>query len=107
MSSAGSYGKASGPRAGFWQRFGAALLDGIIVGIAVVILTVLLKGAGYAIGLLLSIAYFVYFEGGPTGATLGKRAVGIRVIDFDSGGPIGYGRAFIRWLGRIVSSLVI
>ena len=25
-------------------------------------------------------------------------ALGIRVIDFNTGGPIGYGRAFIRWL---------
>ena len=32
--------------------------------------------------------------------------MGIRVIDFDTGGPIGYGRGFIRWIGRIVSEIV-
>lgn len=107
MSSAGSYGKASGPRAGFWRRLGAALLDGIMVGIVGGILIAALKGVGYALYLIITIAYFVYFEGGPTGATLGKRALGIRVVDFDTGGPIGYGRAFIRLIGRWVSAIVI
>jgi uncharacterized RDD family membrane protein YckC len=100
-------GRASGPRAGFWRRFGAALIDGLIVGLAFGILYAVLKGAGYALGLLLGIAYFTYFEGGPLGAGFGKRAMGIRVVDFSTGGPIGYGRAFIRYVGRIVSSLVV
>jgi len=94
-----------GPRAGFWQRFAAAFIDGIIVGIPVLVLYEVAKGAGYALGLILSVAYVVYFEGGPTGQTIGKRVLGIRVYDFDGGGSIGYGRAFIRWLGRILSSI--
>jgi uncharacterized RDD family membrane protein YckC len=100
-------GRGSGPRAGFWRRFGAAVIDGIIVGVVILALDALLKGVGYAIGLLISIGYFTYFEGGPRGAGFGKRALGIRVIDFDTGGPIGYGRAFVRWIGRIVSGIVI
>ena len=43
-----------------------------------------------------AIPYFVYFEGGPTGQTLGKRALGIRVIDLNTGGSIGYARALVR-----------
>jgi hypothetical protein len=39
-------GKGSGPRAGFWRRFGGALLDGIILGLANGILEVALKGVG-------------------------------------------------------------
>ena len=31
----------------------------------------------------------------------------IRVIDVDTGGPIGYGRAFVRYIGRILSAIVI
>ena len=58
---------------------------------------------GYAVSLIGSVAYDVYFHGSASGQTVGKRALGIRVIDFGSGGPIGYGRATIRWLGRIVS----
>jgi uncharacterized RDD family membrane protein YckC len=100
-------GRASGPRAGFWRRFAAALIDGIIVLVVLGVLSAIVKGAGYGIGLLLSIAYFVYFEGGETGQTPGKRALGIRVVDFSTGGPIGYGRAFVRWIGRIISSAVV
>jgi uncharacterized RDD family membrane protein YckC len=97
----------SGPRAGFWQRFAAALIDGIIVGLTTEILIALLKDAGYAIGIVGGIAYYTYLEGGPTGQTLGKRAMGIRVVDFNTGGPIGYRRGFIRYVGRIVSALVL
>jgi uncharacterized RDD family membrane protein YckC len=96
----------SGPRAGFWRRFAAALIDGVITGVMNAVLTAALKGAGYALGLAAAIAYFVLLEGGPTGQTLGKRALGIRVISFEDGGPIGYGRAFIRYIGRIVSAVV-
>ncbi|HEU0318685.1 MAG TPA: RDD family protein, partial [Solirubrobacteraceae bacterium] len=46
-------------------------------------------------------------EGGPTGQTLGKRALGIRVVSFDTGGPIGYPRAFLRYIGRIIDFLVL
>jgi len=98
---------ASGPRAGFWRRLGAAIIDGLITGIVSGILYVALKTAGYALGLILTITYFTYFEGGLTGQTFGKKAMGIRVIDFSTGGPIGYGRAFIRYIGRIVSGLII
>jgi uncharacterized RDD family membrane protein YckC len=59
------------------------------------------------LGLVGSIAYYVILEGGPSGQTLGKKALGIRVYDLAQGGPIGYGRAFIRWIGRIASTIPI
>jgi uncharacterized RDD family membrane protein YckC len=97
----------SGPRASFGRRLVAYLLDVILVGIASGILAAILgEAAGYGIGTLAGLAYFVFFEGGPKGQTLGKMALGIRVIDFNTGGPIGYGRAIIRYLGRIVSAVV-
>jgi uncharacterized RDD family membrane protein YckC len=99
-------GRSSGPRAGFWRRFAAALVDGILIGIANTILALLLRGAGYGLATALGLAYYTYFEGSPAGQTLGKRALGIRVISFADGGPIGYGRAFIRWIGRFVSAFV-
>lgn len=98
--------QATGPRAGFWRRFGAALVDGIIVGLIGGILIGLLRASGEVLAIALSAGYYTYCEGGRRGQTLGKHALAIRVIDLDSGGPIGYGRAFIRYLGRIVSSLV-
>jgi uncharacterized RDD family membrane protein YckC len=94
----------SGPRAGFWQRFGASFIDGIILGVIYVVFYVILgPNPAYGLYLVLSAAYFTYLEGGPNGQTFGKKALGIRVIDLSGGGPIGYGRGFIRWIGRIVS----
>ena len=104
----------SGPRAGFWARFAALFIDGLVIAIIPIIVIAIgaassshgLLAFGYVLYFLGYIAYFVYFEGGPTGQTLGKRALGIRVIDFNTAGPIGYGRAFIRLIGRIISSFL-
>jgi uncharacterized RDD family membrane protein YckC len=106
----GSYTSGpSGPRAGFWRRFGAAFLDGLVL-FAVSIILVLILGNGalvQALETLISLAYFTYFEGGATGQTPGKRALGIRVYDLRQGGPIGYGRGFVRWISRILSTIPI
>lgn len=99
-------GRGSGPRAGFWRRFAALLLDGILLGIVIGILYAILKSAGELLGIVISAGYFTYFEGGPTGQTPGKSMMGIRVISLADGQPIGYGRGFIRWIGRIVSAFV-
>jgi uncharacterized RDD family membrane protein YckC len=100
-------GKGSGPRAGFWKRFAGALLDGIILGLANGILEVALKGVGYALGIILSLTYATVLIGGSRGQTLGQQAVGIRVISFETGGSIGYGRAFIRVISAYLSAVVI
>jgi len=102
-----STGGASGPRAGFWRRFVGVLIDGIILGIVEVVLrSILGAGAGTGLYVVISIAYFTILIGGRRGQTVGQMALGIRVIDFNTGGPIGYGRAFIRWLVAIVSAVV-
>jgi uncharacterized RDD family membrane protein YckC len=96
----------SGPRASFGRRLVAYLLDAILIGIVNGILVAVLEPAlGYAIGIALGLAYFAYLEGGPKGQTLGKMALGIRVVDFSTGGPIGYGRGAVRYLGRILSGI--
>jgi uncharacterized RDD family membrane protein YckC len=106
-------GSASGPRAGFWIRFGALLLDGLIIAIVPIIVIAIGSSAssgallafGYLLLLVGGIAYEIYFVGGPTGQTPGRRAVGIRVIDFNTGGPIGHGRATIRLIGRWLAGI--
>jgi uncharacterized RDD family membrane protein YckC len=99
-------GGASGPRAGFWRRFAAAFIDGLLIN-AVAYALGQISPILNILGLVGSIAYYVILEGGPTGQTLGKKALGIRVYDLAQGGPIGYGRAFIRWIGRIASTIPI
>jgi uncharacterized RDD family membrane protein YckC len=94
-------------RAGFWRRFAAAIVDGILLNIVSWILALILATVtGYGIGLLITIGYYTYFHGS-TGQTPGDAALSIRVVDKDGGGPIGYGRAFVRWLVSLVSGAVI
>jgi uncharacterized RDD family membrane protein YckC len=103
-------GGPSGPRAGFWNRFAAAFLDGLILIVPSIILSIILKdspGLRSILTLIIDLGYFTYFEGGPTGQTIGKRALGIRVYDFRQGGPIGYGRGFLRQIMKYVSAIPI
>ena len=93
-------------RAGWWRRAGAWMLDGIVAGLITGVLSAVLHDVGSSLGVLVSIAYFVLFEGGPQGAGAGKQAMRIRVVDAQTNAPIGYRRAFVRWLGRILSALV-
>jgi uncharacterized RDD family membrane protein YckC len=97
----------SGPRAGFWIRFGAVLIDGIGLGIISFALRAAIGGAGSAVGVLIALVYYTYLEGSGAGQTIGKKLVGIRVIDFNTGGPIGYGRAALRYIGSFVSGIAI
>ncbi|HET6549467.1 MAG TPA: RDD family protein [Solirubrobacter sp.] len=97
-------GGPSGPRANFGQRLGQYLIDAILISVVIVILyqisTVL-----YLIGALGAIAYWIVLTGNERGQTVGMMALNIRVVDGATGGPIGYGRAFLRllimWLGSI------
>ena len=53
---------------------------------------------------LLIAAYYAWFEG-KRGATIGKRAAGIKVVDHRSGEPIGVARGVGRYFGRILSAI--
>jgi len=96
---------ATGPRAGFWQRLFADIIDSIIIAIAYLILSQILYTAGTLLWALIGIAYFTYLEGGPRGQTVGKSAMQIRVVSLDDGQPLGYQRALGRDLARILSAI--
>ena len=108
--------------AGIPLRFVAVLLDAVIVFIPLSIVVGLLSGGGYAdrgndyakaginVGgnafwllLALGVGYYVVCEAA-TGATLGKRMVGIRVVDED-GDRLTFGASLIRNLLRLVDAL--
>ena len=96
----------SGPRASFGQRFVAWLIDVIILAVVgVVVRAIVGQTLGGLVGIVINFGYFGYFEGGPAGQTVGKLAMGIRVIRFDNGGPLGWGTALLRNLCRIISAL--
>jgi uncharacterized RDD family membrane protein YckC len=92
------------------RRFVALLIDGIVLAIVAApfaettrrpgYLRIELVGARSVVPILLWLAYFVAMEG-TIGATLGKLAMGIRVVRPD-GSKLGGGPAFIRNLARFV-----
>lgn len=103
----GTGAQQSGPRASFGVRLAAALIDGILLGVVGFIIRAILGPAvGTGLQLVLGLAYTIYLEGSPSGQTIGKKLMNIRVIDFNGGGPIGYGRAAIRYVGKLVSGIV-
>jgi uncharacterized RDD family membrane protein YckC len=109
----------SGPEgeyAGRGQRLLAAIIDGIITGAIGWIIATPFVGVGAMYGtkhlgarlganLITTIVAIVYYalQHGKWGQTLGKRALGIRVVLADGGGPIAYGAAF----GRVVFTYAI
>jgi len=85
------------------------LIIGVVAGVLVAVGagtdSSTLIAIGYLVWILLFGVYEIYFHGSASGQTVGKRAVGIRVIDFATGGPIGYGRSALRWVGRLISGM--
>lgn len=72
---------------GFWERFIAALIDGLITGGAQVGLSFFISGDFFSdnysssgMGFLIALAYHTYFISSEKQATLGKQAMGLKVI---------------------------
>lgn len=59
----------------------------------------------YFLSFAINIGYFTYFFG--RGQTLGMMASKIKLCGTDGTYPIGYGKGFLRWIGMIISGLVI
>jgi uncharacterized RDD family membrane protein YckC len=101
--------------AGFWIRFGAKFVDGIILNIINQMLGLLIRLAVkdvqqasiviLVLGLAMQGAYVVYFIG-KYGATPGKMACKIEVIRAD-GLPLTYGRAAGRFFAEWLSGLTL
>ena len=115
--------------AGFWIRFVAYFIDGLIVGFASVAVQAILLptvgltrltgtpgvantgaalalvGIAYIVGIALAATYeglFVY----KLGATPGKMALGLRVVRPD-GGRVSLGRAIGRYFAKILSAIIL
>lgn len=84
---------AQGPYGGLLPRFGARLLDGLIIGITVVVVFAVIPGleiGGVVYSLVSSVAYFSYFAflESSRGSTFGKQALGLRVAGPDGTSPV-------------------
>lgn len=89
--------------AGFWRRFGALLIDCLILLIPSLILGVILPYVG---NLLLVFLYRPFFESSSLMATPGKAFLGMAVTD-ENGARITFKQAVIRWLMSWVSGLFL
>jgi uncharacterized RDD family membrane protein YckC len=90
---------AIGLYATWWKRFGAWLIDGVLLWGAFALLgAARVAGPGSVSLFLLAPLYLTLCHGSERGQTLGKRAFGIAVRDATSIGRISYSRAFARWL---------
>lgn len=107
------------PYADFGKRAMAVLIDfGVFLAIYIVIfiLALILGAISDVLGFLFtmlawlavlafSLAYFIGGEGGPLAQTFGKHMMGIRVVG-PTTEPLGYGKAAIRYVGRILDTIV-
>jgi uncharacterized RDD family membrane protein YckC len=107
----------------FWRRFGAYIIDGIIVGIIQYVLSSIIAtfifdlqptdigefftiaGGLYALIFLISIMYYILYWAW-RGQTLGKMAMGIKIVRLD-GSSIGVGRATLRYVGYLISTMTL
>jgi uncharacterized RDD family membrane protein YckC len=108
--------------AGFWIRWLANFIDSLIVSIPMVTLVMLASAAGifspgqggpemifFLLMLPFAVAatwlYFAIQESSSEQATLGKRILGIKVIDYE-GRRIGFARATGRFWGKTLSGIL-
>ncbi|MBU6289829.1 MAG: RDD family protein [Chloroflexi bacterium] len=106
--------------AGFWIRFFASLIDAIVSQIIALILGASAGATlgflqvsldaitiiGYGIGLLTQWLYYSLLECGPWQATIGKKLLGVIVVD-EKGEQISFARATGRYLGKVISGVIL
>jgi uncharacterized RDD family membrane protein YckC len=103
---------AAAPYATWGARAGAYLIDGVIIavifGLLLAVGVVSRNVAPFVLIGLFGLASIVYkpLMEGSRGQTLGKMALGIKVVRADDAGPIGYGEAFLRWIIAVVIGFV-
>ena len=121
-------GMAQRRYAGFWIRFVARVIDGVLLGVVGLIirlpLMVILGVGGRGIGsvamlpaaialvgvltlinLAIAVGYEVYFVS-TKGATIGKQILGLRIIRAD-GGPVPVGLAAGRYFAQWISAMIL
>jgi len=91
---------------GFWIRFGASIIDGVVISVVSFVLSRLTWGMAIMSGIFLFWLYYWLFTG-LKGQTLGKMAVGIKVVNA-RGDMVGLGGAAMREiLGKLISAIAI
>jgi uncharacterized RDD family membrane protein YckC len=93
---------------GFWRRAAASVIDGLLF-VPVNFLLEMISGGevgGAIAGLILMVIYEAGMTASRTQATLGKMALGLKVVDAD-GQRLTLGRSIGRWFAKIPSGLLL
>ncbi|MEV7295202.1 RDD family protein [Streptomyces microflavus] len=103
------------PELAHWGlRAGGLIIDGLIVGAPYLLFAGIGGAMGDAAGgfivligllLLIGLSLWQLYQEGTTGQTIGKKAVGIRVLREADGRPLGFGMAFVRRLAHFLDSI--
>jgi uncharacterized RDD family membrane protein YckC len=96
--------------AGFWRRFAAMIIDGIILTISYFFISSLFGFKHESLVIFIWIIgdwlYFTLYESSKEKATLGKMALRIIVTD-NKGNQISFGRANGRYFSKIFSNMLM
>ncbi|MBK8599068.1 MAG: RDD family protein [Holophagales bacterium] len=116
-----------GEPAGFWVRFVAYLIDSVIISVLMGIIwaptmfltmrSAMSEGGPGALAAILpflafllttaaSLGYILWFWAN-RGATPGKKVMGLRIVREDGEEPLGWGTAFMRLVGYMVSGFIL
>jgi uncharacterized RDD family membrane protein YckC len=105
--------------AGFWIRFAASMIDSAILFAVVFVLALAtggftktdpdtgvqtVNGAVQGLAFLFGLAYQIGFWGARS-QTPGMMALNLRIVRAESGAPIDFAKAVIRYLGYIISAI--
>jgi uncharacterized RDD family membrane protein YckC len=94
----------------FWTRFAAVFIDGVIVGVAGGVINYLLFRDNFvsssAFSIVIRWLYDAFQESSPAMATLGKKAMRVKVTDLN-GGRISFGQATGRHFGKYISGVIL
>jgi uncharacterized RDD family membrane protein YckC len=116
------YYEPTGQYANWLMRVGARIIDGLLTAIPWVVVLLLivafghdsngglnaLAGLFYFVGAIAVLAFAIWNElirQGTSGQTLGKSALGIRLISINTGQPIGALMCFVRYICHIIDGL--
>ena len=106
---------------GFWIRVAASMIDFIVLLIPNLLIPFLLKATsssenelymfvlnaeGVILTSILDWAYCAVLHSSTWQATVGKKAVGLKVVD-ENGNRISFGRATVRYFASLLSALIL
>jgi uncharacterized RDD family membrane protein YckC len=105
--------------AGFWRRFAACIIDAVLTILVTYPVLYFVYGAAYfnrtslspagtadvLVSWVLPAVLVIWFWVSANGQTPGKRVVGCRVVDAETGDPVSVGKGIVRYLAYFVSMI--